>query len=233
MVLHCQIMFSLATAATAEAIPMWTSAEQEQTLYRVAPRYLKLVTSSTFWPFMLIVSTLMLFMLLVTTLLFSVLTSIPYAVALWVCWWSWGSPLLLPIRLMLLANHRLHVGLPPMEIDVWWSWSVVYMIFPRNKSNRMDVISIPDGLLLLSWRTPLADCSIGLQCWSSHIVPECLQLVLHLHWSFWRPVKGLHASECGVSLLPWQYTLSKTFGQSEEFANVQVHPFALKVFFNF
>ena len=47
-------------------------------MHRVAPRYLKLVTSSNFWPFMLI-SALMLFVLLVLILRFSVLTSTPYA----------------------------------------------------------------------------------------------------------------------------------------------------------
>ena len=60
---------------------MRTSAEQVPSLHRIAPRYLKLVTSSNFWPFMLI-SALILFVLLLMTLLFSVLTSIPYAVAL-------------------------------------------------------------------------------------------------------------------------------------------------------
>ena len=60
---------------------MQTSAEQVPSLHRLAPRYLKLVTSSNFWPFMLI-CTRMLFMLLVMILLFFVLTSIPYAVAL-------------------------------------------------------------------------------------------------------------------------------------------------------
>ena len=60
---------------------MQISTEQVPFLHRVAPRYLKLVTSSNFWPFMLIFA-LMLFMLLVMILLFSVLTSIPYAIAL-------------------------------------------------------------------------------------------------------------------------------------------------------
>ena len=66
-----QILFSLATAATAEALLMRTSAEQVPSLQRVAPRYLKLVTSSNLWPFMLI-SALMLFVLLVMIFLFSV-----------------------------------------------------------------------------------------------------------------------------------------------------------------
>ena len=50
-------------------------------MHRVAPSYLKLVTSFYFWPFMLI-SALMLFMLWVMILLFSVLTSILYAIYL-------------------------------------------------------------------------------------------------------------------------------------------------------
>ena len=49
MTLHCQILFSLTTAAIAEAILMRTSAEQLPFLHRVAPRYLKLVTSSNYW----------------------------------------------------------------------------------------------------------------------------------------------------------------------------------------
>ena len=40
------------------------------------------------------------------------------------------------------------------------------MIFSRNNLN---------GILI---RTPLADCSRGLHCWSSHIVPGWLELVL-------------------------------------------------------
>ena len=61
--LHRQILFSLAIAAITETILIGTSAEQVPSLHRVAFRYLKLVTSSTFWPFMLI-SALMLFVLL-------------------------------------------------------------------------------------------------------------------------------------------------------------------------
>ena len=76
MVLLYQILFNLAVAAVAEAILMQTSAEQVPSLHRVALRYLKLVTSSNFWPFTLI-SALMLFVLLITILFFSVLISIP------------------------------------------------------------------------------------------------------------------------------------------------------------
>ena len=81
IVLQRQILFSLATATIAEAILMQTFAENVPSLHRVAPRYWKLVTSTNFWPFMLI-SALMLFVQLVMILLFSVLASIPYAVAL-------------------------------------------------------------------------------------------------------------------------------------------------------
>ena len=64
MVLRCQILFSLVIVGIAEAILMQTSAEQVPSLHRVGPKYLKQVTSSNFWPFILI-SALMLFMLLV------------------------------------------------------------------------------------------------------------------------------------------------------------------------
>ena len=63
IVFHRRIPLSLAIAAIAEAILNWTLAEQVPSLHRVAPSYLKLVTSSNFWPFMLI-SVLMLFVLL-------------------------------------------------------------------------------------------------------------------------------------------------------------------------
>ena len=129
MVLHRQILLSLAIAAIAEAILMRISAEYVPSLRIVAPRYLKLVTSSDLCPFILI-SALMLFELLVMILLFSVLTSVPYAVApstsLLVK--SCSSPLLPSVRSMSSANRRLHMGLPPMQMDVWWAWNVTYMV---------------------------------------------------------------------------------------------------------
>ena len=64
IVLHRQILFSLAIAAITEAILIRNSVEQVPSLHRVAPRCLKLVISSNFWPFMLI-SALMLFVLAV------------------------------------------------------------------------------------------------------------------------------------------------------------------------
>ena len=71
MVLHHQILFSLAIAAITEAILMQISAEQVPSLHRVASRYLKLVASSNFW----------LLLLLIMILLFSDFHSI-YAIAL-------------------------------------------------------------------------------------------------------------------------------------------------------
>ena len=70
-----------AIADIAEAILMQIPAEQVPSIHRVAPRYLKLVTSFNFWLFMLI-SAPMLFMLLVMILLFFMLTSILYAINL-------------------------------------------------------------------------------------------------------------------------------------------------------
>ena len=48
MVLYRQILFSMAIAGTAEAILLRVSAEQVLSLHSVAPRYLKLTTSSNY-----------------------------------------------------------------------------------------------------------------------------------------------------------------------------------------
>ena len=42
------------------------------------------------------------------------------------------------------------MGLPLMEMDVWWSCNVSCMIFSRKKLNKMSEISISDEHLLLS-----------------------------------------------------------------------------------
>ena len=63
--------------AIAKAILMRISVEQVPSLHRDAPRYLKLVTFSNFWPFMPLM-----FVLVVMVLLCPVLTSISYALAL-------------------------------------------------------------------------------------------------------------------------------------------------------
>ena len=145
----------------------------------------------------------MLLLLLVVILLFSVLTSIPYAIALSMSLLvrSWNLLLLQPIRSMSLVNCKLPLGLPPVEVcgahgvfPVWSSLGTSWTEWMR--------ICIPDGCLLLSWRTPLR--SRGLHCWSSHIVPEWLEPVLPLCWSFWRPATGLHVGLCQMpSLSLW------------------------------
>ena len=78
-VLHRQILCRLAISVIAEAILIRTSAKQMPFSHRVAHRYLKLVASSIFWPFML--SALTLFVLLVMILLFFVRCSVSESVA--------------------------------------------------------------------------------------------------------------------------------------------------------
>ena len=103
MVLHQQILFSLASAAIAESVLMRTS-EKVASLYRVAPR------SGSFLCYFHSVC------------LCSVCESVGKVVLK-----------LPPIRSMSLVNQRLHMYLPPMGMDVWWSWIVSCMFFSRNK----------------------------------------------------------------------------------------------------
>ncbi|KAH3750731.1 hypothetical protein DPMN_185262 [Dreissena polymorpha] len=72
---------SIAIAAVAMAIIIRTSAVLVPYLERIAPNYLKLVTSFSFSPF-IVMSALLFVMLFIMTFGFSVLTSIPYALAL-------------------------------------------------------------------------------------------------------------------------------------------------------
>ena len=60
LILHSKILLNLAIAAIAEAIVIRISAEQVPSLYGVAPRYMKLVTFSNFWLFILIAALLLL-----------------------------------------------------------------------------------------------------------------------------------------------------------------------------
>ena len=127
--------------------------------------------------------------------LFSVLTSIPYAVALSASPLvrSWSSPLLLPMRSMSEANRRLHiVGLSPMEMDVWWSWSVSCMIFSWNKLNRMGdskhprltpTVVLKNSSIWLFKSTALMEFSYS--AWMAGTSPSSC-------WSLWGPVTGLH-----------------------------------------
>ena len=74
-----------------------------------------------------------------------------------------------PIRSKSSAKRSLHIHLSPMEMNVWWSWSVSRTISGNDWTEWVRV-SISDGHMLWFWRTPLSDCSRGLHCWSSHIV---------------------------------------------------------------
>ena len=79
------------------------------------------------------------------------------------------------------------MSLPPVELEMWLSWSVSCLIFSTNKMNRMGESKHPR-------RTPtiVLKNSSGWQLkrtahWSSHIVPEWLEPVLPLCWSLWWP----------------------------------------------
>ena len=149
----------------------------------------------------------MLLVLLVMILLFSVVTSIPCALALSTSLLvrSWSSPLLPPIKSISSASRRLRMGLPPMDMDMWWSWSVSCIIFSVNKLNRMAESKHPlrTYTALLSWRTPLADWEDCTHCRSSRIVPEWFEPVLPLYREL---LKTCHRSAC--------QTLSNTFLKS-------------------
>ena len=75
------ILASLVIADVAVAVLIFTLSTQEPSYERVATKYLKEVTTSRVFPFM-VVFALMLFMLFTITFYFSVLTSIPLASAL-------------------------------------------------------------------------------------------------------------------------------------------------------
>ena len=82
-------------------------------------------------------------------MLFSVLTSVPYAIALSTSLLarSWSSPLLPPIRSMSSVNRRLRMGLPAMEMDMLWSLSVSSVFLSMSTLNRMGESKHP-------WQTP-------------------------------------------------------------------------------
>ena len=133
MVLLRQIMFK---SGHCWGNVMWIFAEKVPPLHRVAPRNLEPVTSYNWWPF-LVISALMLFLVLII-LLVSVLTSIPYALALStdLLVRTWSSQLLPPIRSISSANRRLQIGVLIMETSVWWSWDVSCMNFSGTKMDR-------------------------------------------------------------------------------------------------
>ena len=127
-----------AIAVLAETILTRTSSQKVPSLHSVAPRYLKLVTSSNFRPFTLI-SALMLFTLLVVTLLFSVLTSISYAVAVYesvgdVLKFTVAAPVRLVGCIRVCARWRWRCG----GSGVFLAW-----VFSRNMLNRMNKSNHP------------------------------------------------------------------------------------------
>ena len=131
--LHRQILLNMALAAIAEAILMRTSAEQVPFLHRVAPWCLKPVTSN-FGPniFADVVRAVGQDLVLFCADFHSICRCFVYE--------SVGEILKFTTAAahgsMSSTSRRLHVGLPPMEMAVWWSWSVSCLIC-RNKLNRM------------------------------------------------------------------------------------------------
>ena len=109
MVLHNRILFSLASAAIAEAILMRTSTELVLSLHSVAPRYLKLVISSN-W---------------------SSLGRSCWSLH-WCCsyCWSWSFCFLcwLPIHMPLLCLRV-----------YWWGFEVHYCCRPQDRCRRQIV----------------------------------------------------------------------------------------------
>ena len=113
---------------------MQTSAEQVPSLHWVAPRYLKLVTS-----FLLADK---------ASICIDVVRAVGRNLALFcadfhlICRWSVYECVGEILKLIIATAHkwairRLHLGIPTVEMYVWWSGSVFSMIFSRNKFNRM------------------------------------------------------------------------------------------------
>ena len=133
-----QILFSLAMLAVAMASLNLISAVERPSFVSVAPRYLKAITTSSCWPFMLICSAV-LSPLLTMTLLFSLLISMPYSRALFdnLSVSSCNSSLFPPIRSMSSANLRLEIIRPSMEIVDLKLCNVSLMIFSKYKLKRI------------------------------------------------------------------------------------------------
>ncbi|KAH3837510.1 hypothetical protein DPMN_110901 [Dreissena polymorpha] len=110
-------------AAFAMAIIIRTSALLVPSLEMVAP---KRVTSASFAPFM-VMSAQVLVVMFTIIFDFFVLTYISYTPAhsYSLLIRSLSSLLESPMRKMSSANLKLEMSLPPMEKEVWWSWSVL------------------------------------------------------------------------------------------------------------
>ena len=133
-----QILFSLAMLAVAMASLILISAVERPFFLSVAPWYLKAITSSSCWRFMLVCA-VVLSPLLTMTLLFSLLISMPYSRALFdnPSVSSCNSSLLPPIRSMSSANHRLEIIRLPMETVDLKLCNVSLMMFSKYKLERI------------------------------------------------------------------------------------------------
>ena len=79
------------------------------------------------------------------------------------------------LKFIIAATHyidvvgRSYVSYEPvlLEMDTWRSWSVfpAWSSLGTSRTGWVNV-NIPDGHELLSWITPVADCSRGLHCWT-------------------------------------------------------------------
>ena len=96
---------------------------------------------------------------------------------------------------MSLANRRLRMGLPPMEMNIWWSKNVCAWASLGTSWTGWVRLSIPIGHQLLSWKIPLAVCSRGIYCWSSHSALMA-EAALLIYLSFRGPSTSLHARLC-------------------------------------
>ena len=131
----------------------------------------------------------------VMILLFSIPTHIPHAVALSLLV-RLSSPLQPPIRSMLLANHRLQMGVPPMVMDVWWSCSISCLIFSRNKLNRMgesehhwDTVVLKNSTSCLFKRTALLEFSYSAWiAWTSPL--SMLKFLRTCHKTAWKSLSN-------------------------------------------
>ena len=133
MVLHRQILFSLI---------------QKHTKHRVAPRYLKLVTFSYFLPFNANKKYL-------HCLCLALFCADFHSICRCSVYESVGEVL------KFTTNRRLLMDFSPVEMDVWGNVLFSAWSSPETSWTVWLWVSIHDGHLLLSWRTPLADCSKG------------------------------------------------------------------------
>ncbi|KAH3860041.1 hypothetical protein DPMN_022934 [Dreissena polymorpha] len=125
--LHAHNLLSVAVAAVAMVFLIQTSAVLVPALERNSPKNVKLVTSASFSPFM-VMSALVLFVLYTMIFDFSRLTSIQFAPAL-------SKSMLVSMKLMSFENLKLGMDLPLMEIYVSWSRRVTCIICSRNILN--------------------------------------------------------------------------------------------------